>query len=439
MKRISAAAAFLLLICTLSACSFKGSDELFALPRHPEAGDDLQAAIDEVMTDGMHFCAPVSGTNRQSVQREDLDGDGEEEAVVFAKTDGEDPLRVFIFDRVDGSYQNVSVIAGSGADFATAEYLEIDQQRGSELILCRQLSGQLRKAIGVYQLRNGEVEELLSADCTEYAAADLDSDGSVDLLLLRPDSMQDGTAEYYRYQDGRLAIEAAAPMSAGIREIGGVISGNLTWDTPAVFAAASCADDLILTDVFAFRNGQFSNVSLAGSGMSDLTLRSLGVYASDIDSDGVIELPEPVSLPVSGESDEVFSLLRWYNLDLNGNRTDKLTTFHRFSSGWYLILPEQWNDQITIRSTADADGAQGLEFLQWRGMEEPVPIFSIFAFSGDDRNVRGTSDGRFILAEKGGVTYAAKPGTSIWADDLTQEQMKQMFNFIHIDWNSGET
>ena len=116
-----------------------------------------------------------------------------------------------------------------------------------------------------------------------------------------------------------------------------------------------------------------------------------------------------------------------------------MTTFHRFSAGWYLTLPAQWNDQITIRSASDADGAEGLEFLQWRGTAEPVPIFSIFAFSGDDRNARATSDGRFILAEKGGMTYAAKPGASIWAEDLPQEQMKQMFNFIQIDWNSGET
>lgn len=438
-KKITAVAAFLLLILSLSGCSVKSADDLCALPRHPDSGSELQTAIDAVMTKDFHYCAPVSGENRQSVQLEDLDGDGETEAVVFTKTDGEDPLRAFVFDLVDGRYQNVAVLAGAGSDFSTVEYLEIDGSPGLEMILGRQLNGQLLMSFDVYQMRDGQMQPLLAAACSEYASADLDSDGCTDLLLFRPDGTQNGIAEFYRNQDGKLCKESEAPMSGEIREIRRVVSGNLTWDTPAVFVAASCTDEKTLTDVFAFRNGQFSNVTLSDSGRSDPTLHSLGMYAADIDSDGVIELPEQVTLPVSDASGEVFSLFKWYNLDLNGNRTDKITTCHRFSSGWYLILLEQWNDQITIRRTADADGAQGLEFLQWRGMEEPVPIFSVFAFSGEDRNVRGTSDGRFILAEKGGMTYAAKPGTSIWTEDLTQEQMKQMFNFIHIDWNSGET
>ena len=47
-------------------------------------------AIDEVMAaDGCSYSAPVSGSNQQSVQLVDLDGDGEEEAIVFARTAGE--------------------------------------------------------------------------------------------------------------------------------------------------------------------------------------------------------------------------------------------------------------------------------------------------------------------------------------------------------------
>ena len=34
--------------------------------------------------------------------------------------------------------------------------------------------------------------------------------------------------------------------------------------------------------------------------------------------------------------------------------------------------------------------------------------------------------------------YAAELGTSPWASELSEETLRKMFNFIHIDWNSGE-
>ena len=84
-------------------------------------------AIDEVMAaDGCSYSAPVSGSNQQSVQLADLDGDGEEEAIVFARTAGEKPLKAYVFDKKDGAYQNVAVIEGNGTAFARVEYVDLD-------------------------------------------------------------------------------------------------------------------------------------------------------------------------------------------------------------------------------------------------------------------------------------------------------------------------
>ena len=92
----------------LSGCFVKTVDELYTLPRHSDEYDNLQMAIDEVMAaDGCSYSAPVSGSNQQSVQLADLDGDGEEEAIVFARTAGEKPLKAYVFDKKDGAYQNV--------------------------------------------------------------------------------------------------------------------------------------------------------------------------------------------------------------------------------------------------------------------------------------------------------------------------------------------
>jgi len=81
----------------------------------------------------------------------------------------------------------------------------------------------------------------------------------------------------------------------------------------------------------------------------------------------------------------------------------------------------------------------GYAFSQWEDGRRTELIFTIYAFSGENRNESASADGRFILAEKGDITYAAKLGTGKWAEELSADRLRDMFHFIHIDWNSGET
>ena len=423
----------------LSGCMIKTVDELYMLPKHSDEYNNLQAAIDQTMQQGSGYCAPISGVNQQSVQLADLDGDGEDEAIVFLKDSSEKTLRACIFDQSDGIYRSIATIEGTGTAFACCEYAQLDDTPGLDLILCRQLSDTVSQSMSAYSLHDGHVVELMSTTYSEYTTADLDSDGRKDIFLLRFDTeSRMWISELFRYHAGLLEREPEAHLSVGAQSVKRIISGNLMQDVPAVFVASTYEDESIVTDVFAFRNGTFQNVT-SSDGLSTQTVRSYFVYASDIDYDGLIELPELISLPASEESGDAYSLIRWFNLDLKNNKTVKMTTYHRFASGWYIVLPEVWENQITISRGEEVLGVQGIVFSRWNDTESPDPIFTVYAFSGEDRNRIAEEDGRFILSEKGDVTYSAKIGTSEWASDLTPQKLKQMFNYIHVDWNSGET
>ena len=90
---ILALLAGLLLAAVLGGCSMRSADELYALPKQSDAYYDLQKAIDRVMTQNASYSGPLSGSNQQSVQLADLDGDGQDEAIVFARSSGEKPLK----------------------------------------------------------------------------------------------------------------------------------------------------------------------------------------------------------------------------------------------------------------------------------------------------------------------------------------------------------
>lgn len=429
---LTAAAAALL--CVLAGCVSRNVEELYALPRHSDEYNELQKAIDGVMTEGVQYAAPVSGKNQQSVQLADLDADGEDEAIVFLRVPGDRPLRACVFDLVDGTYRSLGFVDGSGAAFDRAEYVQLDSEPGVEIILGRQVGNQVLRAMSVYTLRDGQLIELMSTNYSQYALTDLDSDGNKEIFLLRFDpEAKNGTAGLYRWSGGELRLENEAALSAGAQAVRRLVTGAIAYDVPAVVVVSDYnGGEGIVTDVFAFRGGALENISNGVAGLNVQAVQDGAIYPADLDGDGLLELPQVAWLVTDDESTSSGAMIFWYNLTPGGSLTIKMTTYHNFSEGWFLRLPDSWESTLNVSRSEEIAGTRGFVF------SEDEPIVTIYAFTGDERNQLAESDGRFIVAEKGGVTYAAQPGTDPLAAEMTQEALKKMFNFIHIDWNSGE-
>lgn len=437
---ILAAALFCLLLCT--GCVGQPADTLYALPRQPDEYYELQSAIDQVLGTGASYSGPLTGSNQQAVQLADLDGDGQDEAIVFVKVAGPKALKAYIFDsEQDGTYQNTAVIEGDGSAFDSADYVQIDGEPGLEIIVGRQLSEQISQSLGAYAYREGRLVELMTANYAEYTAVDLDGDDCRDIFILRQE-VDDRTdaAELYRYEGGRMVREPEVSLSTGAKEIKRMVTGYVSPGVPAVFVASTYSQEEIVTDIFAFLDGAFRNISTnAETGLSAQTVRNYNVYAADIDKDGLVELPTPVALPSTSATDETFWVIDWFNLGVNGQRVTKMTTFHSYQNGWYLELPESWHDKMTVsRAVTDLD-VPGYTFSKWNGRSvEPEEIFTVYAFTGENRLERAEAAGCFLLAEKGETAYAAVFGDCPWAKELSENDLQAMFHFIQVDWNSGE-
>ena len=79
MKKIVALALLLTLGVQLTGCAMT-VEEMYCLPRRSESYNNLQTVMDPVM-EGLEYAAPSSGSNQQTVQIADLDGDGTGEVI----------------------------------------------------------------------------------------------------------------------------------------------------------------------------------------------------------------------------------------------------------------------------------------------------------------------------------------------------------------------
>ncbi len=427
----------LTVLFALTGCSFKSGDLLYSLPEAPEEYYNLQTALDQVLNTGAEYAAPVNGSNRQPTQSVDLDSDGENEVVAFFRREDNAQLEMYIFDEQGRSFTAAAVIEGSGTAVDSVEYVQLDDQPGLEIIVGWQVS-ESAQYMCVYSLRDWRPTEMMSASYSEYCTVELDKSGLRQIFLIKFDTaLRTGTAQLYAYDGAQLEKKNDAPLSTGVDALKRIITGYIEEGTPAVFVSGTYGDSGIITDVFTLRGDDFVNICMEdGTGVSSQTVRNYYVYAADIDDDQIIELPQARELPAwPADSTDVFCLIDWQGLRLNGTMHRKLTTFHNYAAGWYLQIPEEYCDAITVYRQPSDSGLWTYVFAAWDEQTHTAePLFEIQAFGGDDRRLMSRQTDLIQLGEISDVLYMARlVDTGISADTLTQN-----FKAIRTDWNSGE-
>ena len=194
MKKWMAALLALGMVLARAGCTMPkltlDPEELYALPELPERYTALNKQLSTIQESGAEYAAPVSGSNIQPVQMVDLDGDGREEALAFFRqSDGEKPLKIYVFTDNGDSYAQTAVIEGSGLAVYSIAYSDMNGDGRMEIIVGWRVSMELQ-ALAVYALEPDGARELMRTNYVKYAVADLNSDGTQEMTVFRAD--QDG-------------------------------------------------------------------------------------------------------------------------------------------------------------------------------------------------------------------------------------------------------
>lgn len=418
----------------LGGCAMQTVEEMYCLPKRSEAYSNLQSAIDMAMV-GLEYSAPLYGDNRQTVQVADLDGDGVEEYLVFAKGGQTEPLQLLIFrQQEDGTYGILEVISGSGTAFQQVEYVQLNDRPGYEIVLGRQLSNQVMGNVSVYTFADGKARQLLTTSYSKFLTCQLRGGSQSELMLLKSGEadMERGVAVIYSCKNGVLERSVEAELSVPVEHIKRITASALHGGQRAVYVSGSADNSTIVTDVFTIQDGRFINLPMekrVNTGVD--TLRNYYVYAEDVDGDGVLELPELIAMkPLSYQhAEDQQYLLRWYDLDADGQRGNKLCTFHNYTDGWYLRLDNSWASLLTLERQDNR-----YTFYLWNSEYNKVTmLFSIFRLDDEQLQEQSQQGNQFILHQSDTVTYAAKLEYGSAMYGFTEEFLMDSFRLIQPD------
>ena len=438
----------LCLLLAVSGCGFSFSpEELYSLPQLPAEYTELNNCINQVIESGAEYAAPVSGSNIQSVQLEDLNGDGEEEAVAFFRnTADEKPLKIYIFTAEEETYRQTAVIEGTGTSIYSIAYEDLDQDGWKELLVGWRVNTDLQ-ALSVYTLRSGVPEELIrGTNYVRYAVNDLNQDDLWELVVFRADAEGNGMADYYCWEDGALQLRTSARITSTMAELsqqGRVKSGTLADSSPALFVTGVEESAWMATDILTVKNGELVNILLSDvTGVSSEVAPFCALYPEDINSDGITEVPHPESIPSWGNvGEEICRRIDWYAYASDGTKTLALSTYHNVEDGWYLRLPDSWRDQILITRTAGAEASTVTFSIQGDGTEPPRDFLRITKLTGSNREIQATRAGRIILRRQPEIIYTAEllEANSGWEYGLTEDEVREAFNLITTEWTAGDS
>ena len=439
MKKRMVLLAAMLAAVLLSGCALSTVEEMYALPKRSKEFRELQAAIDTAMY-GMTFSSPQSGDNQQTVQMADLNGDGVEEYLVFAKGATEKPLQVLIFQQDEtGKCRTMATIGFNGQAFEQVEYVEFDDKPGYELVVGIQVSDQVLRSVAVYSFGSGDAELLLLNSYSKMLACNLSGDRN-ELMVLRPgeEETERGMAVLYGYENGQIVRSVETELSEHTSQIRRIMTGKLQDGPNAVFVTSSSGENTIVTDIFTVKDGNFTNISYSREADTSVgTLMNYYVYAEDIDSDGILELPGLISMKAVdnwGDNEQKF-LLRWYAMDSDGWEIDKMYTYHNYPGGWYVQLDSTWASRVTVEQDQ-----RSYQFYVWdESYQTADPLFTLYTFTGNDRDEVAVQDGRFALYRSEGVAYAAQLELAAPEYGITEKSLTESFHLIRQDWQTGET
>lgn len=286
----------------------------------------------------------------------------------------------------------------------------------------------------------------MSTPYARYEVMDLDSDDIRELVVLRGDETESGgsLADYYDWDGSSLVLRSTEKLSMTIAELQWMEAGTLQNGETAVFVTGRVIGveetSRAITDILVYRDPDLTNIVLDDmTGVSSQISRFLNLQPTDINGDGVTEVPMPAELPAEGE--DAYWKIYWYSYSPDGAPEQQTITYHNLTDSWYLLIPESWDNHFTVRQSSVGATERATTFYSVAGRQIGEELLTIYTITGNSQETQAALGERTILRRQANTVYAVQYTEYYekdWRYAVSQEQLAESFNPILTQWSTGE-
>ena len=265
-------------------------------------------------------------------------------------------------------------------------------------------------------------------------------------MVLRGDETESGgsLADYYDWDGSSLVLRSTEKLSMTIAELQWMEAGTLQNGETAVFVTGRVIGveetSRAITDILVYRDPDLTNIVLDDmTGVSSQISRFLNLQPTDINGDGVTEVPMPAELPAEGE--DAYWKIYWYSYSPDGAPEQQTITYHNLTDSWYLLIPESWDNHFTVRQSSVGATERATTFYSVAGRQIGEELLTIYTITGNSQETQAALGERTILRRQANTVYAVQYTEYYekdWRYAVSQEQLAESFNPILTQWSTGE-
>lgn len=435
----------MVLFCSGCSLNFFSVESLLSPPSQSGKNGEVEKAFKKLMAEKtIQLRTPQSGDYQTAFVLFDINGDSQEEAIVFYTDSAIDTsVRMSFMECINDTWMICADVKGAGSNVFDLSFSDMDNDGIYEILVGWSLfDTKTAKIVSVYEVVAGEKgvfnlntlgnEYYYSKSITDFngdekddlALVYLDDTGETQKSYFRCFSLSDSN-EFVKYSDIKLDSNISSVTKIQYDTV-----RHKGEDCKRVFIDCLKTETSMFTEMLYWDIDELKIVRNIKNPVST-TLRSPKIYCRDIDGDGLLEIPSNtklngdenlLSVKKSGEQ-FTFTMLEWLNCVGDKSEGSINTLFNPIDL--YLYRVTRVND-VTVYY--DALG-QALKFCLWDGEEELVKdeLLSIsFRPENDESSVKGDK----LLKTESGTFYF---DITSYGEDfgITDEGVKSSFIIIN--------
>lgn len=430
--------AFAAAFCVSAAgCSAEepGLGGLLTAPKMSEEQKQINDALVEAIGDDITLKYPTNGENRSAILIANIDDEDTDEAIVFYKyTDSsldEGTVRVNILDRDEnGDWFSAIDFQGSGAEIDRIFISPLRADSADSLVIGYSTLSANENSFQVYSYSEENLDTVYTDTYSLLTVADLDSDGIYDILKTNSDSETgEETATVLEWEQDGFKTYANIEMSGYTQSYLSCRQGETESGSQAIFIDALKTDGDVKTDIITEGYGTYQNSSTVFKDkVLNKTLRQTGYLTSDVDGDGILEIPTTETMTgYSGEDAEQMTVWSVFKDDFS--LSEKYRGYYNLSDGYFFSLPKELLGKVTVKLD-EKTGETVFYRLEKTAAESTTELFRINVVNSSEyENYRAL--GYMLLTDAGQLRYIVKrTGTD---DELCLKLDDIKSNFYVVD------
>ena len=415
MKKITLLSIILLCISLLlTSCSFIGPDvsNLMRPPKLTKEQDQIQKSLEKILGSNVQLKYPSSGDYRSAIIMHDLNGDKVNEAIIFYSPQNEsDGTRIHILTMKSGKWETMGDIGGSGYEIDQVAFAKLTSSKVDDFIVGWKINN-TDKGVSVYSYKNQKFKEVFTEKYSQMNFLDINNDNKTELVIINhpTDSQKTATVRAFEYLNNSFFQIGQAPMDGSVVEYTNSIVGNIPDGGKGLYVDGQRTDNSLITELIYFKDGKLITPFYDVNKQTvTTTYRPVDIPCSDINNDGIVEIPISVALPgyETKPTDEIMWLTRWCAFDGSNGLNTVLTAVTNSDSSYYFIYPQKWEGKVTIDNNS-TDGSWIFKKYEPGNETSSDTIFTIKVFSEKDWSLSSRDPAYSELIRSEGKVYAAK-------------------------------